>query len=120
MLIDIDNSNTTGIVNKTSKLQKSCNIEVCYFWLDKQKIFDFFLAKDIGKHHLTVDPTSVYMPTPFHFLEHAAKLSMQQGWVDKVFSTFSRHKLPKFFGILCITNCTHVTAACPRKYFVIP
>jgi hypothetical protein len=59
--IHIDNTTTVGIVNNTIKRQRSCAMEMRYFWLlvgEAQQLFQFYyqpgqenLGDYISKHH---------------------------------------------------------------------
>ena len=97
--IHIDTLTIAGIVNNTIKRQKSCSMEICYFWLWEgaiQIIFNFqyhpgfenladYPSESHSRaHHLAVRPFYVHMPTLSRFLQQAAKPRVQRGCADKL------------------------------------
>lgn len=113
--IHINNSTTVGIVNDTTKRQKSRSLEMGNFWLldgSIQKLVNFqyhpgyknladYPSKShTGANHLAVHPFYVHMPTSPQFLQRAAKPSVRRGCVDKVGPTYiHKHVLPSILRV---------------------
>jgi len=126
--IHIDNSTTVGIVNNTVKRQKSCSMEMRYFWLldgHNNKIFDFQYypgferileitqAKPIlGGITSMCDNITCTCPLPLFFLIRAVKPSVRRGCVEQVDPAYIRKQpLPALLRIPSVASRNLVSTA---------